>query len=78
MSENYKYQYDLDGFPIARAQDLANRMKYHKVKSIKTCPACKKNPCLNKPNHRCVDCMLDNYLNNTSITQFVEVVEIGN
>lgn len=72
LEENYIYQYDLEGFPIARAQDIANRMRNHKVKLLKTCPICNKNTCLNKPNHICLDCKLDFYVNNRLLTEFLQ------
>ena len=70
---DYLYQYDLFGFPIAKAQDLANRMKYHKVKLYKLCPVCKKHQTLNKSNHRCIDCQLDLYSHNLSIEEFMKI-----
>ena len=68
--DNYQYQYDLDGFPVARAQDLANRMRFHRVKLLKLCPVCNKEMCLNKVNHFCLGCKLDFYIDNTQITEF--------
>lgn len=60
----YSYQYDLDGFPVAQARDLANRMKYHKNKNYKKCSNCE-NLTLNKPQHHfCCDCLLDFYQRN--------------
>jgi len=72
MSEDYIYQYTLDGFPIARAQDVANRMKFHKIKLYKPCPVCEKNQAVNKPRRKCIDCMLNQYANNTLLTEFTQ------
>lgn len=60
----HSYQYDLWGFPIAQAQDKANRMKFHKIKNYKACSNCK-NQTLNKPNHHfCCDCLISFYQSN--------------
>ncbi len=62
----YSYQYDLDGFPIARAKDLSNRMKFKKNKLYKKCMNTNcKNLTTNKAYHHfCCDCLLDFYEKN--------------
>lgn len=73
MMTDYIYQYDLDGFPISKVQDIANLLKFNKKRLYKICPVCKKNQCLNKPRHKCLNCLLDTYTKNTNMNEFMKI-----
>ena len=68
----HSYQYDLWGFPIAQAQDKANRMKFHKSKLYKKCSACDKQTLNKTYHHFCCDCLLEFYLSNSLLSDISE------